>query len=85
MIKLWMHISDEEQLKRFEKREKDPLKSWKLTDEDWRNREKRPQYEEAVEEMLERTDHDDHVLALDLGQRLHLRDHRCPAGPLQPG
>jgi polyphosphate kinase 2 (PPK2 family) len=33
-----------------------PLKSWKLTDEDWRNREKRPRYEEAVEEMLERTD-----------------------------
>ena len=56
LVKLWMHISDEEQLKRFERREKDPLKSWKLTDEDWRNREKRAAYEEAVEDMLARTD-----------------------------
>jgi polyphosphate kinase 2 (PPK2 family) len=57
LMKFWLHISEEEQLKRFKRREKDPLKSWKLTDEDWRNREKRPQYEEAVEEMFERTDH----------------------------
>jgi AMP-polyphosphate phosphotransferase len=56
IVKLWMHISPPEQLKRFEARAGDPLKSWKLTDEDWRNREKRPQYVEAVEEMLERTD-----------------------------
>jgi AMP-polyphosphate phosphotransferase len=56
IVKLWMHISPEQQLKRFEARAKDPLKSWKLTGEDWRNREKRPQYVEAVEEMLERTD-----------------------------
>jgi AMP-polyphosphate phosphotransferase len=56
VVKLWLHISDEEQLKRFEARADDPLKSWKLTDDDWRNREKRPQYEAAVEEMLERTD-----------------------------
>ena len=57
LVKFWMHISDEEQLKRFKAREKDPLKRWKLTDEDWRNREKRPQYEQAVEDMLEYTDH----------------------------
>jgi polyphosphate kinase 2 (PPK2 family) len=56
LIKLWMHISDEEQLKRFKRREKDPLKSWKLTEEDWRNREKRPEYEKAVDDMLARTD-----------------------------
>jgi len=55
-VKFWMHISDAEQLQRFQRRERNPLKSWKLTDEDWRNREKRPAYEEAVEEMLERTD-----------------------------
>jgi polyphosphate kinase 2 (PPK2 family) len=55
-VKLWIHISDAEQLHRFERRERNPLKSWKLTDEDWRNREKRPAYEEAVDEMLERTD-----------------------------
>ena len=56
-VKFWFHVSEDEQLKRFQKREKDPLKAWKLTDEDWRNREKRPAYEEAIEEMLERTDH----------------------------
>ena len=56
LIKFWLHISPEEQLRRFEAREKDPLKSWKLTDEDWRNREKRDAYASAVEEMLERTD-----------------------------
>ena len=45
LIKFFLHISDEEQLKRFKKREGDPLKSWKLTEEDWRNRKKRPAYE----------------------------------------
>jgi len=58
LIKFWLHVSEEEQLKRFERRASDPLKSWKLTDEDWRNREKRPAYEQAVEDMLERTDHE---------------------------
>jgi polyphosphate kinase 2 (PPK2 family) len=58
LVKLFMHISDEEQLKRFQAREKNPLKSWKLTDEDWRNREKRAQYEAAIEEMFERTSTD---------------------------
>jgi polyphosphate kinase 2 (PPK2 family) len=56
LIKLWLHTSPEEQLKRFESRAKDPLKSWKLTEEDWRNREKRPQYAEAIEDMLARCD-----------------------------
>lgn len=56
LVKFWLHISPEEQLKRFEAREKDPLKSWKLTDEDWENRKKRSQYEAAVEDMLARTD-----------------------------
>jgi polyphosphate kinase 2 (PPK2 family) len=58
LIKFWLHVSEEEQLKRFKKREGDPLKSWKLTEEDWRNREKRPAYEQAVEDMLARTDHE---------------------------
>ena len=57
LIKCWLHISDEEQIKRFEARRDDPLKRWKLTDEDWRNREKRGLYEAAVEDMLEYTDH----------------------------
>ena len=56
LIKFWMHISDGEQLRRFERRERLPLKSWKLTDEDWRNREKRGAYEQAIEDMLARTD-----------------------------
>ena len=56
LVKFWMHLSEEEQLARFERRQQDPLKQWKLTDEDWRNREKRADYEAAVEEMLERTD-----------------------------
>ena len=56
LVKLWMHISPEEQLKRFEAREKNPLKSWTLTAEDWRNREKHDAYSEAVEDMLARTD-----------------------------
>jgi len=57
MVKLWLHISDEEQERRFKRRSRDPLKAWKLTDEDWRNRAKRDAYIDAVEEMLERTDH----------------------------
>jgi polyphosphate kinase 2 (PPK2 family) len=57
LIKFWMHISDAEQLRRFKRRDTDPLKNWKLTAEDWRNREKRTAYEQAVEDMLERTDH----------------------------
>lgn len=56
LIKFWIHISDEEQLHRFERRERKPLKAWKLTEEDWRNREKRSEYEEAVEDMLAHTD-----------------------------
>jgi len=55
-VKFWLHISSSEQLERFEKRRDDPLKAWKLTDEDWRNRGKRRAYTAAVEEMLERTD-----------------------------
>jgi polyphosphate kinase 2 (PPK2 family) len=56
LVKFWLHVSPEEQLRRFKKRQADPYKAWKLTEEDWRNREKRPEYEAAVEEMLERTD-----------------------------
>ncbi|SDT79890.1 polyphosphate kinase 2 family protein [Actinoplanes derwentensis] len=56
LIKFWMHVSEDEQLERFESRRTDPLRSWKLTDEDWRNREKRAEYEAAVEEMIDRTD-----------------------------
>jgi polyphosphate kinase 2 (PPK2 family) len=59
LVKFWLHLSDEEQLKRFEARADDPLKQWKLTEEDWRNREKRGLYEEAVEDMFEKTSTED--------------------------
>jgi polyphosphate kinase 2 (PPK2 family) len=58
LVKVWIHISEAEQLRRFENRRDDPLKAWKLTPDDWHNREMRPQYEAAVNEMLERTDHE---------------------------
>jgi polyphosphate kinase 2 (PPK2 family) len=56
LVKFWLHISEEEQLRRFQEREANPLKQWKLTDEDWRNRKRRKQYAKAIEDMLERTD-----------------------------
>jgi polyphosphate kinase 2 (PPK2 family) len=56
LVKFWLHVSSEEQRKRFEARAQDPLKSWKLTEDDWRNRSKRRQYKAAIEDMLERTD-----------------------------
>jgi AMP-polyphosphate phosphotransferase len=53
--KFWLHIDKEEQLKRFHERESTPEKQYKITQEDWRNREKWDAYEEAVDEMLQRT------------------------------
>jgi len=58
IVKFWLQISPEEQLRRFEKRRDDPLRRWKLTDEDWRNRDKLEQYTDAVEEMFRKTDHE---------------------------
>ncbi len=55
LLKFWIHISKEEQQARFKSRETNPLKSWKLTDEDWRNRQKWDEYEAAVEDMLAHT------------------------------
>jgi polyphosphate kinase 2 (PPK2 family) len=62
LIKFWLHISPDEQLKRFKKREKDPLKTWKLTEDDWRNREKRDAYDAAVEDMVARTSVEPHAV-----------------------
>jgi polyphosphate kinase 2 (PPK2 family) len=55
LVKFWIHISREEQLRRFEERKAIGYKAWKLTEEDWRNREKWAVYEEAVEQMLIKT------------------------------
>jgi polyphosphate kinase 2 (PPK2 family) len=57
LVKLWLHISDEEQLTRFRSREADPLRRWKLTEEDWRNRERNREYDRAAAELFARTDH----------------------------
>ena len=55
VLKYWVHISKEEQLERFKAREQTPHKRWKLTDEDWRNREKWDDYELAVNDIVEHT------------------------------
>lgn len=55
LLKFWLHIDPDEQLRRFQERQQLPEKQWKITDEDWRNREKLEQYKGAVEEMLYRT------------------------------
>lgn len=55
LCKFWFHISPEEQLRRFEARKHTPHKTWKLTGEDWRNRDKWGAYEEAVNDMLLKT------------------------------
>jgi len=55
-VKIWLHISHKEQGKRFRDRETNPLKQWKLTPEDHRNRAKRPEYLEALEDMFLHTD-----------------------------
>ncbi|MXX14555.1 MAG: hypothetical protein F4Z86_14095 [Gemmatimonadetes bacterium] len=58
LFKFWIDIDKDEQLKRFQDREKVPSKQWKITDEDWRNREKWDQYRDAVDDMLYRTNTD---------------------------
>ena len=55
VLKFWLHIDKDEQERRFRERQANPAKQWKITEEDWRNREKWDQYEEAVNEMLIRT------------------------------
>ena len=58
VCKFWLQIDKDEQLRRFTERQNIPEKQWKITDEDWRNREKWEAYEEAVNEMIVRTDTD---------------------------
>ncbi len=55
LIKFWLHIDKEEQLRRFTERQNTPEKQWKITDEDWRNREKWDQYETCVNDMIRLT------------------------------
>jgi PPK2 family polyphosphate:nucleotide phosphotransferase len=55
IVKLYLHISKDEQLYRFKRREDDPYKHWKINDEDWRNRKKWDEHNEAAEDMFEKT------------------------------
>jgi polyphosphate kinase 2 (PPK2 family) len=55
VLKFWVHISRAEQLRRFKARERTAYKAWKITDEDWRNRGKWEDYEQAAEDMLRKT------------------------------
>lgn len=58
ILKFWLHIDKDEQLRRFNDRMSTPEKQWKITDEDWRNRDKWDQYEAAINEMLQKTSTD---------------------------
>jgi AMP-polyphosphate phosphotransferase len=55
LVKIWLHVTKDEQLRRFEERQATSYKRWKITDEDWRNRDRWPAYEAAVNDMIERT------------------------------
>ena len=55
LLKFWVDVSPEEQLRRFQDREDDPAKQWKITEDDWRNREKYPQYKAAIDDMFRLT------------------------------
>jgi AMP-polyphosphate phosphotransferase len=55
VVKFWLSVTPAEQLRRFEERQNTPHKHYKITDEDWRNREQWPQYERAVADMVDRT------------------------------
>ena len=55
IVKFWLHVDKDEQLRRFKQRQKTAAKRWKITAEDWRNREKWDLYKTAIEEMITRT------------------------------
>jgi polyphosphate kinase 2 (PPK2 family) len=58
IVKFYLHISKEEQLLRFKRREADPYKHWKISEEDWRNRRKWDEHNAAAEDMFEKTSTD---------------------------
>lgn len=88
VVKIWLHISAEEQLERFERRAGDPLKAWKLTPEDWANREKREEYLQAVEDMLDRTDQSHarwHIVAAESKRHARVESIRIVNGEIEAG
>jgi polyphosphate kinase 2 (PPK2 family) len=58
VVKIFMHVSKKEQLRRFREREENPYKRWKITEEDWRNRRKWSRYAEAIDDMFRETSTD---------------------------
>ena len=58
LVKFWLDITSDEQLVRFNDRANDPLKQWKITEDDWRNRSKWDEYDEHVDIMMESTNTD---------------------------
>ncbi|SOB99974.1 polyphosphate:AMP phosphotransferase [Ureibacillus xyleni] len=71
IIKFWIHVDQEEQLNRFKERETNPYKIWKLTDEDWRNREKFEDYIDCANDMFKLTDTDNAPWKLISGNNKH--------------
>ena len=58
IIKFYLHVTKAEQLDRFKRREADPYKHWKISEEDWRNRKHWDEHNESAEELFERTSFD---------------------------
>jgi polyphosphate:AMP phosphotransferase len=82
IVKFWLAITPDEQLRRFQQRSETPHKHYKITEEDWRNREKWPQYEQAIGDMIDRTSTQIapwHVIASDdkLWSRLQVLELLC--------
>ena len=82
VVKFWMAITQDEQLRRFDARKATPHKHFKITDDDWRNRDKWPQYERAIGDMIDRTSTDVapwHVVASNdkLFARIEVLTHLC--------
>jgi polyphosphate:AMP phosphotransferase len=82
VVKLWMAITPDEQLRRFKERQATAYKNFKITDEDWRNRDKWPLYEQAVQDMIDRTSTDVapwHIVASNdkLFSRIQALTHLC--------
>jgi len=87
MVKFWLHIDKKTQLARFRDREKDPIKNYKIGEDDWRNRAKWNQYERAIQDMLDRTHRPDapwHVIPANNKQYARLAVLRICAEALAP-
>ena len=76
VVKFWLTISKEEQLRRFKEREKIGFKRFKITAEDWRNREKWDAYEQAIGDMVDRTSTEAAPVDSGRGQRQELCTHQ---------